>query len=95
LKRSPSWRAALLLLPQPPLSLLYLLAVRHGSTTPRYLPVVALAAFPALALLSIVRVLRAKGNHGGDVLIAVGAVVELALALVTFALVGFDIAWQL
>jgi hypothetical protein len=85
-----------LLVPQPPLSLLYLLAVRDGRVAPSFVPLLLLALLPVAS--AMVGVLTRGPSRPGDrrwraALIAV-AVLELAWTAVSEAMVGFAIAWR-
>ena len=83
----PSWQTVLLLL-QPPLTLLYLLAVRGGWLVPSYIPVAVLAVFPLAVLL------LGRTAEGSRWLVAAAAL-EIGWALLAAMSVGFAIAWQL
>jgi len=87
--RRTSWPAALLV-PQPPLALAYLFAVRAERVAPAFAPAVALAVFPVLAA-----VLALRGNSGAGRWLVVGiAVVEVASVVLVAAMVGFAKAWR-
>jgi hypothetical protein len=79
----------------PPLSLLYLLAIRTGRLEPAIAPVIALALLPlasaVIGALALRAPSRARGRHVGVLLLAV---VELAWAALAAAMVGFAIAWR-
>ena len=86
----------MLLVPQPPLSLLYLFAVRDQRIVPRFAPLLVLALFP---VASVVIGVLARGLSRPDdrrrraALIAV-AVLQLAWTVAAQAMVGFAIAWR-
>jgi hypothetical protein len=93
--RRRAWRLALLL-PHPPLSLLYLLAIR----TDRLPPVVSVAvALAALPLLSLLLGLRGRTEdpreRSGSPVLAALAVVELLWALLCIAIVNVAVVWRL
>lgn len=90
-ERARLWQI-LLLLPQPPLSLLYLALVRAEHVRPSFLPVVALTLLPLAALLLAPRARR--GTWAALAATAAIAVLELAWGLASAALVGFAIAAQ-
>jgi hypothetical protein len=78
------WQTVLLLL-QPPLTLLYLLAVRGGWAVPSYLPIAILALCPIAAFLL-------GGRRGW---IAAVAMLEIGWAVLAAMSVGWAIAWRL
>jgi hypothetical protein len=81
--------SAVLLLPEPPLALAYLLAVRAERVAPAFGPVAALALFPLAAVAVAVRGL------GGARWVVLGlAVVELASLVVVAGMIGFAKAWR-
>jgi hypothetical protein len=80
----PAWQTVLLLL-HPPLTLLYLVAVRGGWVAPSYVPVAILALAPLAVLL--------RGGRTRWRVMA--AALELAWAILAAMSVGFAIAWQL
>ena len=90
-----AWQAALLL-PQPPLSLLYLLALRTERLRPSFVPLALLAAAPLASAVVGAAALRspAAGSRGWHAALLVGAGVELAWTLLAEAMVGFAIAWR-
>jgi hypothetical protein len=90
--RSPLRRWALLV-PHPPLSLLYLFAVRHGRVHPRFAPLVVLAAFPVAALAGAVRRLAAgpRSERSSAIAILCAAVIEVGWAVLALAIVGIAI----
>ena len=75
----------LLLVPQPPLSLAHVLAIRAGWVSPSWAPVFALAALPAAALAI------ALGRRPRDVGATAIAVLELGWSAVHAAMVGMAI----
>ena len=81
----------MLLAPQPPLSLLYLVALRAERIAPSFGPLLALAVFPLASLLIGV---RAGGPRARRFLLGALAVAELAWTALAEAMVGFAIAWQ-
>jgi hypothetical protein len=87
---------AILLLPAPPLSLAYLLAVRAERLSPAFAPVVALAAFPLAAAALGMLALRASpaGERGGPLAVVGVALAELLWAVLAAAMVGFARAWR-
>lgn len=78
-----TWQTVLLLV-QPPLTLAYLLAVRHGWAEPSYGPIAVLALCPLLVLL-----------FGRSRWLATAAVLELGWAMLAAMSIGFAIAWRL
>ena len=86
-------RRWLLLVPHPPLSLLYLLAVRHGRVHPQFAPLVVLSAFPVLALAFAVRRLAAgrRNERGMSIAILCAALIEIAWAVLALSIVGIAI----
>ena len=91
-----AWRLALLL-PHPPLSLLYLLAIRTGRLRPIVAVAVGLAILPLLSLLLGFRhgTGDASEQRRGDFLVTALAVVEILWALVCIAIVNIAVAWRL
>ena len=91
-----AWQA-LLLVPEPVLSLAYLVAVRAECLRPSFVPIVVLAAFPLASAVVGARHLRAAGagvtRRSGIVLLVVAAL-ELVWAVVAAMMVGFAIAWR-
>ncbi len=79
----------LLLLPQPPLTLLYLLAIRSQRVRPSFTPVILLGLLPVAAL--VVAVVAVRPRQPMALLLAV---LEIALAVLAAAMVGFAIAWR-
>jgi hypothetical protein len=71
-----------LLLPHPPLSLLYLLAMRHGRVYPRFAPLLVLTAFPVAAFAGAVLrlVTGRKSERAVSIAIVCTALIELAWA---------------
>jgi hypothetical protein len=88
------WQA-LLLIPQPPLSLAYLLAMRARWLPPSYAPVFALALLPLLSMLAGLAGLRSGQPRVGRAALFTLAVVETAWAALTIAIVGFARVWHL
>ena len=78
----------LLLVPQPPLSLAHVLAIRAGWMAPSWTPVFGLAAFPAAALAI------ALGRRPRDVGATAIAVLELGWSAVHAAMVGMAIGMR-
>jgi hypothetical protein len=91
-----AWRLALLL-PHPPLSLLYLLAIRGGRLPPVVAVAVGLAILPLLSLLLGFRqgAGEASEQRRGDFLLTSLALVEILWALVCIAIVNIAVAWHL
>jgi hypothetical protein len=86
---------ALLLVPQPPLSFAYLMAVRARQIEPSFLPPMLLAAFPlAAAGLSAYRLFRDRARARFSWLALGVSVIELLWAMLTLSIVGFAIAWR-
>lgn len=86
-------RAMLLLLPTPPASLLYLLAIRGGDAAPAFGPLVALALLPIAAAAAVLPAAR-RGRRPSRRLVAtvlVAALLELAWLTVAAAAVGMAI----
>lgn len=84
----------ILLLPQPILTVLYLLAVRTERVQPSFTPVVALAILPLLAALIGVSKLRQSesgGARSGQVMLLAVAVLEVSFTVLAAAVVGFAI----
>ena len=92
--RGKLWQA-LLLLPHPPLSLLYLTAVREERLEPSFTPLLALGVFPvSAALASAFRFTRARHLDRAEVALAVLALLETVWAVLALAMAGFTIAWR-
>jgi len=89
-----AWRVALLL-PHPPLSLLYLFAMRAGRVRPHLGPVIGLAVFPLAALLLGIGLRAGKSVKSLDALVTALAVVELVWALACIAIVNVAAVWRL
>ncbi len=90
-----AWRLALLL-PHPPLSLLYLLAIRTGRLPAVVAVAVALAVLPLLSLLLGLRGRTEDPTHGhGSRWLTVLAVAELLWALLCIAIVNVAQVWRL
>jgi hypothetical protein len=89
------WQA-LLLIPQPPLSLLYLLAVRGELARPSFVPLAVLAALPAAVLVASGRAVcrAAQGARRGHAITLGIAAAELVWSVLAQALMGFAIAWR-
>jgi hypothetical protein len=91
--RAASWQAVLLL-PHPILTLLYLLAVRAERVPPGFAPVVALGLLPFLsAVIGVVlrrRPESASGRSRQRVLLAIAAL-EVSFTVLAAAIVGFAI----
>jgi hypothetical protein len=82
-----------LLLPFPPLSLLYLLAVRAQRVRPGFGPVLGLALLPlAASILGLVALRRTTGSVPRQVMLLTVALAEILWALCALAMVGFAIA---
>ncbi len=82
-----------LLLPFPPLSLLYLLAVRAERVAPRFEPMVVVAVLPlAAAVLGVVALRRRTRGMQRQVIMLAAALAEILWALCTLAMVGFAVA---
>jgi hypothetical protein len=90
-----SWQVALLL-PQPPLSILYLLLIRAERVPPRFAPVVVLAVLPLASLVvGIRRWVRSHPPRGRrELALLAVSLLELAWAVLSAAVVGFAIALQ-
>ncbi len=81
-----------LLLPFPPLSLLYLLAVRAERLAPRFEPLAVVAVLPlAAAVLGIVALRRSIRVQRQAIMLA-AALAEILWALCTLAMLGFAVA---
>jgi hypothetical protein len=82
-----------LLVPHPPLSILYLLAIRHNRVHPRFAPLVVLAIFPVAALADAVRRLAAgpRSERGTSIAILCVAAIEIAWAVLALTIVGLAI----
>jgi hypothetical protein len=80
-----------LLVPFPPLSLLYLLAIRAERVTPKFAPIVVFAVLPlAAAVVGVVAVRRRSGAL--EVALLAAALAEMLWALCVLAMVGFAVA---
>jgi len=93
--RTRLWQI-LLLLPQPPLSLVYLHLVRAGRVAPSFLPVIVLGALP---LVSLILASRRLGPAPADdrpiaseITLVAFAITELAWTAVSAVAVGFAVA---
>lgn len=86
----------LLLLPQPPLSLAYLMAIRARQIEPSFLPPLVLALAPLVAAVaSTTMLLRDRGAPRARLLfVLIAGAAELLWAAITLAVVGFAIAWR-
>jgi hypothetical protein len=94
---SPTLRwQAWLLVPQPPLSLLYLVAIRAERVSPSFTPVVALGTLPVVsALLGGLALRGAPYGRRRWHLAWVGvAVLEIAWTVLAAAMVGVAVAWR-
>jgi hypothetical protein len=92
-----AWRLALLL-PHPPLSLLYLLAIRSGRLPPLIVVAVGLALLPLLSLLLGFRhgtEEASEEQRRGDFLVTALAAVEILWALACIAIVNIAAVWRL
>jgi hypothetical protein len=96
MSRSMTWQVAALLL-QPPLSGVYLLAMRAEVVGPSYFAALFFTAVPGLALGAGAAALRGvEGDAWRWQAALIGlAVLEVAWGLLTFAIVAFAIAWRL
>jgi hypothetical protein len=94
-RRPGLWPVALLLL-QPPLAVVYLLAVRAGRAAPSFAAVVALGLFPlAAGILGALGLRRApSGSRAGWAAVVGLALVELGFVVLTAAMIGFAKAWR-
>lgn len=93
-RRSTLWQV-LLLLPHPPLSLLYLTAVREERIAPSFTPLLVLGAFPVFAALaSTVRFARSRRLDRVQLALAGLAAIEVGWAVLALAMAGFTIAWR-
>ena len=82
-----------LLLPFPPLSVAYLLAVRAERVTPGFGPMAVLAVLPlAAAVLGLVALRRTTRGVQRQILLLAAALAEILWALCTLAMVGFSVA---
>ena len=93
MQRASLWQA-LLLLPHPILTLLYLLALRAGRVQPSYVPVVTLLVLPLLSMLVGVTQLRrpeASGSRSGRIVLLALGVLEVSFTVLAAAVVGFAI----
>ena len=82
-----------LLLPFPPLSVAYLLAVRAERVTPGFGPMAALAVLPlAAAVLGLAALRRTTRGVQRQVMLLAAALAEILWALCTLAMVGFAVA---
>jgi hypothetical protein len=90
-----AWQIAALL-PQPPLSLLHLLLIRAERVPPSFAPVVLLGVLPLASLaIGLRRRARSRAARGaGEVALLCAALLELAWAVLSAAMVGFAIAWR-
>ena len=91
-----AWRLVLLL-PHPPLSLLYLLAIRTGRLPPVVSVAVGLAVFPLLSLLLGLRG-RTEGmtkQPRGNPLLTALAIVEIFWAFLCITIVNIAVVWRL
>jgi hypothetical protein len=87
---------SLLLIPQPPLSLLYLWAVRERLVSPAFTPLMLLAVLPLLALVACVfQSQHEDSGRARRVTILAIAVAELSWAVLSLAIVGFAKAWRI
>ena len=87
------WQVVLLL-PQPVLTLLYLLAVRAERMEPAFEPVVGLAVLPLLSTaVGLVQLRRPEsaGSRGGQTTLLAIATLEVAFAVLAASVVGFAI----
>lgn len=92
LARDRLWQIVLLL-PQPPLTLLYLVLVRGERLRPSFVPVVVLTLLPlGSLLLAVPRRGAATATRTAAIAVVVLAVLELAWGAASAALVGFAIA---
>ena len=92
--RPLAWQA-LLLVPQPLLSLGYLAAIRAERLRPSLAPLLALAVLPLASAALGIRGRRAGAAPRGWHAALVGvALLELAWTVVAAAMVGFAIAWR-
>ena len=82
-----------LLLPFPPVSLLYLLAVHADRVTPGFGPMAVLATLPvAAAILGLVGLRRTTRGMRRQVMLLAAALAEIVWALCALAMVGFEVA---
>ena len=84
-----------LLLPFPPLSLLYLLAVRAERLAPGFGVLLGLMLLPLASL--VVGVFAVRGRRAGlrtQVVLLAIAVAELVWAVLALAMAGFAVAWH-
>jgi hypothetical protein len=86
------WQAVLLV-PQPLLSLAYLAAIRAERLRPSLAPLLALAVLP-IASAAIGLWGRGAAGRGWRAAFLGAAVLELAWTVVAAAMVGFAIAWR-
>ncbi len=87
------WQAVLLL-PQPILTLLYLLAVRTGRAEPSFTPVVAAAILPLLSALVGAAKLRhpePAASRGAQIALLAAAALEVSFTVLAAAVIGFAI----
>ena len=75
-------------MPQPVLSVLYILALRLGVLRPSFVPLAVLTLFPLASLVLGVRARRTQA------VLLVFAVLEVIGAVIGEAIVGFAVAWQ-
>jgi hypothetical protein len=90
------WQAVLLL-PHPILTLLYLLAVRAERVQPSFAPVVVLVILPILSTMVGVAHLRrasSTGSRGGQMVLLALAALEASFTVLAAAVVGFAIGLQ-
>ena len=83
-----------LLLPQPILTVLYLVALRSGSVRPSFVPVLALALLPVLSAVVGIAWLRrpeAAASRGGQIVLLAFAALEVSFTVLAMAVVGFAI----
>jgi hypothetical protein len=90
--RHATWQG-LLLLPQPPLSLAYLLAVRAGWLGASFVPLLFLITLPVASAAAGVVGMR-QSRSGAIMTGLVLAAVELAWGVLSLAIAGFQIAWR-
>jgi len=85
------WQLSLLL-PFPPLSVSYLLAVRAERVSPGVAPVAVLSVLPLAAAVVGLVALRRRSHRPRDVVLLVAALAEILWALCALAMVGFAVA---
>ena len=91
--RAVLWQV-ILLLPQPILTLLYLLALRAERVEPAFEPVVGLAVLPLVStLVGLVQLRRpeSSGSRGGQMALLAIATLEVSFTVLAAAVVGFAI----